>query len=617
MELSILDTVGLPEGSILSVRCGPTRRQSPLPCTVPFRLSVGPLLRIDVLSLLGKSGASATLSKLDAEGRCKVPLETRDGRKMSVTLQVYDEKSGRPKPSADAVVRKEEAVDGSSPVIRKRDSEAEARSYLDRHRLHEFMHALFDLLLRERPDDPYAFIAARFQEAALLEPRSAPDLPSIQKGEKIHSSIISTATTHAPTAKSDEGTLVIPEGSMQVVVRNMRGRALSRLVHKPEDTVRAVKEKLASSLGVPVSSQHLLWWGETLPNDTTLAEHSMPSAGVSLHLAYGTRDPRLKYALSGSSDGGLRLWSLRDGELVRDFKSGGPAVVLALAVHWESMRAVAGCFNGQLQFWDLNTGLCIRSIEAHKEEIQCVEVDWPTMRVLTGASDASSKLWNFASEKADLVRTLPAGSTVYSLSVDWQKMRACGGLRSGCVRLWDLESGVTIEDFSHGVVTAKASNSAVSSTAMDCVGMRAVSGLEDGHLVYWFFGKVEDRKAGEDAPGGDGEDKTPKPKVLLAHYCAIRTIVAHWRVEGGSRALCGSDDGSLSLWRVDSHECMARFARHPGYVWTLSADWARGRALSGAFDGCFKLWDLRTGECLRTVQSHTRPVRSIAGGGSN
>lgn len=37
MELTILDYVGLPDGSILSVRSGPTRRQSPLPCSAPFR----------------------------------------------------------------------------------------------------------------------------------------------------------------------------------------------------------------------------------------------------------------------------------------------------------------------------------------------------------------------------------------------------------------------------------------------------------------------------------------------------------------------------------------------------------------------------------------------------
>jgi len=386
---------------------------------------------------------------------------------------------------------------------------------------------------------------------------------------------------------------------------------------KPEDKIRTLKEKLSSDLGVPVSSQQLIWWGETLPNETTLEDNCIPTTAASIHLAYGTRDPRLKYALSGSSDGGLRLWSMRDGELVRDFNSGGNNAVLAISVHWESMRAIAGCFSGQVQLWDLNTGELVKAFEGHKEEVQCVEVNWATMRALTGASDSSAKLWDL--EKGELIHTLAAGSTVYSLSVDWEKNQACGGLRSGFVRMWDLETGAALKDFTQGAATAKTSNTAVSATSIDCVGGRAVSGLEDGHLVYWFFGKEGTGAASgsDDTPVAKEDATKPKAKVLLAHYCAIRSIAAHWSTDRGSRALCGSDDGSLSLWRLDSQECLARFARHVGYVWTLSADWARGRALSGAFDGCFKLWDLRTGECLRTVQSHVRPVRSIAGGGSN
>merc|ERR1719228_2181826 len=99
---------------------------------------------------------------------------------MSVTLQVFGGKTGlRPKTAPDAlgnrkdVEEPEAEASPSGPPARRRDTEAEARAYLDRHRLHEFMHALFELLLRERPDDPYSFIASRFNEAALLEPKNA------------------------------------------------------------------------------------------------------------------------------------------------------------------------------------------------------------------------------------------------------------------------------------------------------------------------------------------------------------------------------------------------------------------------------------------------------------
>eukprot|EP00405_Crypthecodinium_cohnii_P012709 CAMPEP_0206429618 /NCGR_PEP_ID=MMETSP0324_2-20121206/6344_1 /ASSEMBLY_ACC=CAM_ASM_000836 /TAXON_ID=2866 /ORGANISM="Crypthecodinium cohnii, Strain Seligo" /LENGTH=388 /DNA_ID=CAMNT_0053895325 /DNA_START=118 /DNA_END=1280 /DNA_ORIENTATION=+ len=387
-----------------------------------------------------------SLTNLNPDGLVKVPLDARDGRKMSVTLQVIDENASRSKADTEALVQNK---------ARKKDSEAEARAYLDKHRLHEFMHALFDLLLRERPEDPYKFIAARFQEAALLEPKTVP--PALDKTDKVPRSFISAATTQAPTSKSEEETMDVPEGCMPIVVRSIRGRTLSKLIHKPEDTVRQVKEKLATALGVPVSSQQLLWWGEVLPNDTKLEEHHVPTAGASFHLAYGTRDPRLTLALSGSNEGGLRLWNLQNGELERDFNSGGSATVLAISVDWKRMRAIVGCFNGQIQLWDLQSGACLDSFEGHQEEVQCLAVNWADMQVLSGASDARAKLWQFPNEpkapassrrsKAGapldgaLKHVLVAGSTVYTLAVDWAKAKACGGLRSGVVRLWDLRTG--------------------------------------------------------------------------------------------------------------------------------------------------------------------------------
>merc|ERR1719491_2821842 len=204
---------------------------------------------------------------------------------------------------------------------------------------------------------------------------------------------------------------------------------------------------------------------------------------------------------------------------------------------------------------------------------------------------------------------MAAGAAVYTLSVDWNKKRAFSGLRTGIVRIWDLATGSLLKDISIGAAAADAAGTAVSAISVDPVGNRAVSGLEDGHLAYWHFPGVEDpaaEKAIAPAP-------VPPTKVLLAHYSAIRSMVAQW-AESGSRVLIGSDDGSLSLWRLDTQECLARFARHVGMVWALNVDWDHSRAVSGAFDGCIKLWDLQNGDCIRTLQCHMRPVRSIAVG---
>jgi len=209
---------------------------------------------------------------------------------------------------------------------------------------------------------------------------------------------------------------------------------------------------------------------------------------------------------------------------------------------------------------------------------------------------------------------------VQALAADWTSSRACTGLRNGHLKLWDLTSGAKLQDLSGGADSAKAGETSVSAVAIDIQGHRAASGFEDGHLAYWHFEGGSGAKKANASPAaakdGSGAKKTDTTgaKVLLAHYSAIRTIDAMWG-DSVSKALCGSDDGSLSLWNLTSQQCLARFARHIGYVWAIYADWVKERAVSGAFDGCLKLWDLTNGECLRTVQGHSRPVRSIAAGG--
>mmetsp|Transcript_44940 Transcript_44940/g.106714 ORF Transcript_44940/g.106714 Transcript_44940/m.106714 type:complete len:629 (-) Transcript_44940:77-1963(-) len=628
MELSVLDASGIPEGSILSVRSGPTRRQNPLPCSAPFKLPPGPWpLRMDVLALLGKSPPGSIVGRIDKDGRCKVPIEARDGRQMSVTLQVWEGPNGRPR-TADKVSKDNDA---STPV-RMRDTEAEARAYLDKHRLHEFMHALFELLLRKRPADPYAFIAECLKEAAACEPASLPlSFPTITRNASMSggSTMKMTLTAGTPTtaepsqcaatreslstapssgqtreqlsgtATSTKAELLQPSngGPVQLTLRNMRGKSLAKITANSTETVAAIKSRLEAHLGLAPPCLQLFWWGDALPNDTTLEDHGLTQS-ASLHVVAGSSNPKLKRLLSGASDGGLRLWSLEEAELVKDFHADPVPVIWAVAVDWPTMRAVSGSASGRLHMWDLSTGTATAATDSHAAEVNMISAHWPSSRALSASGDGTAKLWNLNTGMCTL--SFRGGHNVFTIAVDWDNMKALGGLRTGTVVRWDLLSGDTLDTISFPSVEAKASTSAVS---LDIYGNRALHGLEDGQLVYWHL------------KSGDQQQAHPRSaaKLNLAHYCAVRAITVNW-VEVRSKALCGSDDGTLSIWNLDSSQCLARFARHVGFVWAIYADWKQDRAVSGAFDGCSKLWDLRTGECLRTIQSNSRPVRCICAG---
>ncbi|CAE8586297.1 unnamed protein product, partial [Polarella glacialis] len=181
MELFVLESFGLPTDGVLSVRCGSSRRQSPLPCTVPFQLPKMPWpLRIEAMAWRGWSRPQVTLEagSIGPDGLFKVPLESHDGHPMSVTfrLQVLGP------PDGDSKVALETSVDNSGideallsldagKTVKKKEKEIAIDAYLSIHDLNGFMRTLFAELISEQPEDPYAFIARRLHQASDDESR--------------------------------------------------------------------------------------------------------------------------------------------------------------------------------------------------------------------------------------------------------------------------------------------------------------------------------------------------------------------------------------------------------------------------------------------------------------
>eukprot|EP00929_Paragymnodinium_shiwhaense_P107758 TRINITY_DN7411_c0_g1_i1.p1 TRINITY_DN7411_c0_g1~~TRINITY_DN7411_c0_g1_i1.p1 ORF type:complete len:248 (+),score=69.53 TRINITY_DN7411_c0_g1_i1:74-817(+) len=197
MELQVVGTEGIPDGCVLSVRAGSTRRQAPVAADRPFRFpapaSEALPFKVDVLEPV----ASARLILRPGEERrrdCQytIPLESaaaaaaelvngalppdeakKDAKEpeMSVTIAV--------KPSDDAkddpgVAKTEGGEDPSRPGSSKKRASttssassrhgqaSAAREYLDQHNLVEFTQLLVQSVIKEQPERPYAFMAKQF-----------------------------------------------------------------------------------------------------------------------------------------------------------------------------------------------------------------------------------------------------------------------------------------------------------------------------------------------------------------------------------------------------------------------------------------------------------------------
>jgi len=193
MEVLVTKTEGLPEGAVLSIRAGTTRRQAPLPLKEPMRFPSLPLnaksFKIDVLTTLCSS-------RLDIEGKgdpesYSVALGLADGSQGKVDFNVREEPSYCGKRAAElkqadfnkgtvlaTTSTKDPAKQGelggatslNHSAVRNQISVA-TREYLERHNLHSFVQEMLQYVLRERPEMPYLFMVAYLtQRAAKTSP---------------------------------------------------------------------------------------------------------------------------------------------------------------------------------------------------------------------------------------------------------------------------------------------------------------------------------------------------------------------------------------------------------------------------------------------------------------
>eukprot|EP00931_Biecheleriopsis_adriatica_P078182 TRINITY_DN5164_c0_g1_i1.p1 TRINITY_DN5164_c0_g1~~TRINITY_DN5164_c0_g1_i1.p1 ORF type:complete len:235 (-),score=46.00 TRINITY_DN5164_c0_g1_i1:92-796(-) len=188
MELHVVDTEGLPEGCVLSVRAGATRRQAPVSGDRPFRftssVSDAVPFKVDVLEPV----ATARLILRPGEEKrtdCQytIPLEpsnsfegsgppptgapVKGDKDMSVTVAVRpveEHPSSKPadesqRPGISASNRKSSGGSNSSARLGQASA---AREYLDKHNLVEFTQLLVQSVIKEQPERPYDFMARQF-----------------------------------------------------------------------------------------------------------------------------------------------------------------------------------------------------------------------------------------------------------------------------------------------------------------------------------------------------------------------------------------------------------------------------------------------------------------------
>lgn len=194
----------------------------------------------------------------------------------------------------------------------------------------------------------------------------------------------------------------------------------------------------------------------------------------------------------------------------------------------DGRHAVSGSADGTLRVWDLDSGMCQQTLEAHSGKVMTMTVTADGRHaVFAGLLDPTLRVWNL--ESSNRARAMEGHSLhVAALAAipDARRIVSCSQDRS--LILWDVSSGVHLK-------TLKGHRYAVSAVAALPDARRIISTSLDSTLRVW------DLQSGACQEERFGHEFWDAPVAALPN---------------GRWIASGSLDGTLRLWNLKPWELM-------------------------------------------------------------
>jgi WD40 repeat-containing protein SMU1 len=159
--------------------------------------------------------------------------------------------------------------------------------------------------------------------------------------------------------------------------------------------------------------------------------------------------------VTGSSDGLIEIW-----DASQDYKQlkldlpyqqkdellGHDRAVTALAISNDGTMLASGSDEGKVKVWRVDTGKCLRTIEAHQNAVACMSFSPDGSHILTGGRDGMVR--EFGLRTARMLKEL-RGHTAFVNHVSYQlvvgqQLIIFTASGDGTVRLWDTKAMDTI-----------------------------------------------------------------------------------------------------------------------------------------------------------------------------
>ncbi|MGK7893173.1 MAG: CHAT domain-containing protein [Xenococcus sp. (in: cyanobacteria)] len=277
--------------------------------------------------------------------------------------------------------------------------------------------------------------------------------------------------------------------------------------------------------------------------------------------------PDGQYLVSSSNDRTVRLWDIKNGQILHLFK-GHKERVKSVKVSENGKNIISGSADSTVKIWDIRTGNCLKTINTSlnpKTILNAIVINQKLIATGSTSVQGTIKSWDLnTGEMKDAVKA--AFSGIRSLAISHDGKTLVSGSGGKTIKVWQLDDEQNIRQFNS---ISNAHLSSIFSLAIhDNI---LVSGGEDRTIKIW---NLE-------------EFKNKPPKIIEGHAGSIRSLAIS---PDGTKIASASEDYTVKLWDIQTGEFIESLTGHLGVVRTVAFS-PDGKILASAGDDWeIKLW---------------------------
>jgi eukaryotic-like serine/threonine-protein kinase len=290
--------------------------------------------------------------------------------------------------------------------------------------------------------------------------------------------------------------------------------------------------------------------------------------------------PDGEHVASAGGDQVVHVWDLSEQKDGRIIKAGANVVAFSP----DGKRLVCNAWPSQVTFWDVSSGLLLRTFVGHTSAVTKVVFSANGQRMASASDDQTVRVWNPETGQELLTLRGHAGA-VTSIAFNRDGNRLVSASEDGTLKIWDAgsdEHALTLNCMPH----------AAFALTFNPDGKRLACGSGDRTVKIW------DVNTGKEV------------LVCRGHVGAVRAVQFS---PDGTWIASASGDRTVKLWDAETGQQKLSFDRHTRPLVTLAIS-PDGRLLASADEMAVHLWDTASGELIRTLAGHTHPIKKVVFG---